>query len=168
MILQSQMTKLNTAAISQPFAERLWPGFAWIICLYFVTILVLDRSFYTLFVLLALGVALVAVYSYRPRWDGELRALAWLLLANLLLALPNFILARDGIVSLENPMRMLFMLPMILAVMRFGFKARFINTGLAVGMLAAALVAGWQFHMLEIVRPELCMAPCLKPFKARP
>ena len=159
LILQSLITKLNTAAISQSFAERLWPGFAWFICMYFVTILVLNRFFYTLFALLALGVALVAVYSYRPRWDAELRALVWLLLTNLLLVLPNLILARDGLLSLENPVRMLLMLPMILAVMRFGFKARFINIGLAVGMLAAALVAGWQFHMLGLDRTGIYYNP---------
>ncbi len=102
---------------------------------------------------------MVAVYSYRPRWDAELRALVWLLLANLLLVLPNLILARDGLLSLENPVRMLLMLPMILAVMRFGFKARFINIGLAVGMLAAALVAGWQFHMLGLGRTGIHYNP---------
>jgi len=102
---------------------------------------------------------LVAVYSYRPRWDAELRALVWLLLTNLLLVLPNLILARDGLLSLENPVRMLLMLPMILAVMRFGFKARFINIGLAVGMLAAALVAGWQFHMLGLDRTGIYYNP---------
>ncbi|MEE8151223.1 MAG: O-antigen ligase family protein, partial [Nitrosomonadaceae bacterium] len=117
--------------------------------------LVLNRFFFTLFALLALGVALVAVYSHRPRWDAELRALAWLLLANFLLVLPNLILARDGILSLENPVRMLLMLPVILAVMRFGLKTRWVCTGMSIGMLAAAPVVTWQHYVQGVAQPGI-------------
>jgi len=58
-----------------------------------------------------IGVVFVAVYGYRPRWDFGLRALALLLIVNLLLALPNIVLGNDGLLSLSNPVRMLFMLP---------------------------------------------------------
>lgn len=153
------MNKSHPAAVSPPFADRLWPGFGWLVGSYFVTSLAFNRVFHTLFVLLALGVAFVAIYSYRPRWDTELRALAWLLLANLLLTLPNIILARDGLISLENPVRMLLMLPLILAVMRYGLKARFICIGLAVGMLAAALVVGWQYYAQGVNRPSTYYNP---------
>ncbi len=106
-----------------------------------------------------MGIAFTAVYSYRPRLDTELRILGLVLIANLLLALPNLILARDGLISLENPARMLLMIPLVLAVMRYGLKVHYICIGLAVGMLAAALVASWQYHVLEVYRPGIHYNP---------
>ncbi|TDJ21146.1 MAG: hypothetical protein E2O62_00070, partial [Gammaproteobacteria bacterium] len=100
-----------------------------------------------------IGVVFVAVYGYRPRWDFELRALALLLIVNLLLALPNIVLGNDGLLSLSNPVRMLFMLPFVFAVIRFGMNLRFICIGLAIGMLIAALIVSWQFFLQDVGRP---------------
>jgi len=149
------MNKSTSTTVAQPISERLWPAFGWFIGSYFAVSVVLNRFFFSLFALLALGVAFVAIYAHRPRWDAELRALALLLLANLLLALPNLVLARDGLLSLENPVRMLLMLPLILAVMRYGLKARFICVGLAIGMLAASLVVTWQHYVQGVALPGI-------------
>jgi len=149
------MNKFISTAVAMPISERLWPAFGWFIGSYFAVSVVLNRFFFSLFALLALGVALVAVYAYRPRWDTELRALALLLVANLLLVLPNLVLARDGLWSLENPVRMLLMLPIILAVMRYGLKVRFICVGMAIGMLAAAPLVTWQHFVLGVAQPGI-------------
>jgi len=147
------MNKSNIANDPPPFAERLWPGFCWLVFSYFVTVIVLNRGVYTLISLLMIGVVFVAVYGYRPRWDFELRALALLLIVNLFLSLPNIFLGNDGLLSLSNPVRMLFMLPFVFAVMRFGMKLRFICIGLATGMLIAALIVSWQFFLQDVGRP---------------
>jgi len=84
-----------------------------------------------------------------------------MLITNFFLALPNIVLGRDGLLSLENPVRMLLMLPMIFAVIRFGLNLRYICVGLAVGMLAAVIVVGWQYHVLEMVRPSIHYNPVL-------
>ena len=89
------MNKSDSAIVSPSFAERLWPGFGWLVFSYFATVLVLNRGVYTLISLLMIGVVFVAVYGYRPRWDFELRALALLLIVNLLLTLPNIFLGID-------------------------------------------------------------------------
>ena len=151
---------ISSAAV-RPVSERMWSGFGWLIGILFATILVLDKAVYNILALIAVGIAFIAIYSYRPRLDTELKMLGLVLIANLLLALPNIILARDGLISLENPVRMLMMLPLILAVMRFGLRARFICIGLAVGMLSAALVVSWQYHILEEVRPSIHYNPIL-------
>ena len=155
------MNKSISSAAVRPVSGRLWPGFGWLICLLFATFLVLDRAVYNLLALIVVGIAFTAVYSYRPRLDTELRILGLVLIANLLLVLPNIVLARDGLISLENPVRMLLMLPLILAVMRYGLRPRFICIGLAVGMLAAAIVVGWQYHVLGVIRPGIHYNPIL-------
>lgn len=155
------MNKSISTTVARSFAERLWPGFSWVVCLYFATILVFDRVVYALLAMIAVGIAFTALYAYRPRLDKELRFLGLVLIANLLLALPNIVLARDGLLSLENPVRILLMLPLILAVTRFGLNTRFICIGLATGMLAAAPVIGWQYHVLEVSRPGIHYNPIL-------
>lgn len=155
------MTESYSNTTPSTFAERLWPAFSWFIFLLFTTILVLDRAVYALIVLVIVVIAFIAIFTYRPRWDIELRGLALVLLINLLLGLPNIVLAKAGLISLENPLRMLLMLPLILAVMRFGLRIRFICAGLAVGMLAAALVVAWQYHVLGVARPGIHYNPLL-------
>ncbi len=153
------MNNSISPAVTKPFAERLWPVFSWLVFSLFATILVLDRVVYSLIALIIVGMAFIVIYDYRPRWDIELRAFALILIVNILLGLPNILLARDGLISLENPVRMLLMLPIILAVMRFGLRIRFICAGLAVGMLAAALVVGWQYQVQGEVRPGIHYNP---------
>ena len=155
------MNKSNPTVVARPFSERLWPSFGWLVCTYFATVLVLDRVVYALVALIAVGIAFTALYSYRPILDRELRFFSLVLITNFFLALPNIVLARDGLISLENPVRMLLMLPLIFAVTRFGLNTRFTCVGLAIGMLAAALVVGWQYHVLEMVRPSIHYNPIL-------
>ncbi len=153
------MNKSIPTVVARPFSERLWPSFGWLVCTYFATVLVLDRVVYALVALIAVGIAFTALFSYRPILDRELRIFCLVLITNFFLALPNIVLARDGLISLENPVRMLLMLPLIFAVTRFGLNLRYICVGLAVGMLAAALVVGWQYHVLEMVRPGIHYNP---------
>ena len=155
------MNKLIPIVIARPFSERLWPSFGWLVCTYFATVLVLDRVAYALVALIAVGIASTALFSYRPILDRELRFFCLVLIANLLLALPNIVLARDGLLSLENPVRMLAMIPLILGVMRYGLRPRFICIGLAVGMLSAALVVSWQYYVLGVIRPGIHYNPVL-------
>ncbi|MCH7881062.1 MAG: O-antigen ligase family protein [Proteobacteria bacterium] len=155
------MNKLNSSVLTHSLAERLWPYFGWLVFLFFTTFLVFDRVVYALLALFLVVIACVIAYAYRLQWDKELRVLAWVLVANLLLALPNIVLGRDGLISLENPVRMLMMLPLILAVMYSGLRIRFISVGLAVGMLVAALVVGWQYYFLGEDRPGIHYNPLL-------
>jgi len=155
------MNNTISSARVRTVSERLWSGFGWLIGILFATILVLDKAVYNILALIAVGIAFIAIYSYRPRLDTELKMLGLVLIANLLLALPNIILARDGLISLENPVRMLLMIPLVLAVMRYGLRARFICVGLSVGMLAAALVVSWQYHVMEVIRPGIHYNPIL-------
>jgi len=155
------MNKSIPIVVARPFSECLWPSFGWLVCTYFATVLVLDRVVYALVALIAVGIAFTALISYRPILDRELRFFCLVLITNFFLALPNIVLARDGLISLENPVRMLLMIPLILGVMRYGLRPRFICVGLAVGMLAAALVVGWQYHVLEMVRPGIHYNPIL-------
>ena len=131
----------------------MWPVFKWLVFLYFATLLVFDRVVYNLLALLIVSLAFASLTVYRPRWDTEVKTLALVLLANLLLAAPNLILARDGLISLENPLRMLLMIPLILAVKGCGLPARFICSGLAIGMLIASIIISWQYYIEDVVRP---------------
>ena len=153
------MSELNFPSTSKTLAERLWPAFNWSVFLLFLTVLLLDRAAYNLIALFIVGMSFIVIFDFRPSMDIELRTLALVLIANLLLALPNLVLARSGLISLENPLRMLLMLPMILAVMRFGLRMRFICAGLAIGMLMAAFVVGWQYHIQGEVRPGIHYNP---------
>lgn len=148
-------------AETSSFGERMWPGFRWLVFLFFATLLIFDRVVYILLALLMVSLAFASMYIYRSRWDVEIRVLSMVLLANLLLAVPNLVLARDGMLSLENPLRMLFMIPLILAVKRCGLQARFICDGLAIGMLGASTIVSWQYFIQEVDRPGTHYNPLL-------
>jgi O-antigen ligase len=128
-------------------------AFKWLIFLFFATILVFDRAVYNLIALLIVSLAFISIYIYRPRWDKEIQILSLVLLLNLLLALPNLLLARDGLLSLENPVRMLLMIPLILTAQRLGIAARFICMGLAIGVLVASIMISWQYYIEGMTRP---------------
>ena len=155
------MNKSNSTFLKDSLAERLWPYFGWLSFLFFTTFLVLNRAVHALLALFLVVIAIVISYACRLQLDKELRVLAWVLVANLLLALPNIVLGRDGLISLENPVRMLMMLPLIMAVMYSGLRIRFISVGLAFGMLAAALVVTWQYYSLGEPRPGIHYNPLL-------
>jgi O-antigen ligase len=133
--------------------NRMHLAFKWLVFLFFATILVFDRAVYNLISLLIVGLAFTSIYIYRPCWDKQVQILSLVLVANLLLAVPNLVMARDGLLSLENPVRMLLMIPLILTVKRIGIPVRFICVGLAIGVLIASVMISWQYYIEGITRP---------------
>ena len=95
--------------LSHPLAARLRSYFGWLSFLFFATILVFDHVVYNLLALLLVLTAIVISCVYRLRWDTDIRILAWVLVVNLLLTIPNIALGRDGLISVENPVRMFWL-----------------------------------------------------------
>jgi O-antigen ligase len=151
------MSLANTGNCNQ----GIWPIFSWLVFMLFSTILIFDRAVYNLLALLIVCLASSVIILHGRLWDAEVKILALVLLANILLAIPNLILGHDDLMSLENPLRMLLMIPLLLAVKRCGLSARFICTGLAIGMLMTSLVVSWQYFVQDVERPGIHYNPIL-------
>ena len=145
-----------------PFSliDRLWPAFGWLAGLMLASLLLLDKT-NNLLSLLIVGLAMLAMYIHRPRLDSELRWLIFVLLSSLLLAVIQLTLDRADSLVIKQPLRLLLMVPIFLAVSQRGLPIRFIFASLAIGMIVAALVAGWQFHMQGVSRPGIHHNPQL-------
>ena len=138
--------------------DRLWPASAWLTFLLFSTVLVLDKA-YNLFALSLLALAGMVLCARRPHVDTTVRWLIIVLSANVLLAVLNVALARDGVSGIEKPLKLLLLVPLLLAVSQSGLRTGFLYSGMAIGALAAAIGVTYQYHWLNMYRPGIHYNP---------
>jgi len=144
--------------MSSPVIDRLWPTSAWLAFMLFSSMLVLDKA-YNFFSLLLLALSAAALFARRPSIDPALRWLVIVLFANVLLAVVNAVLARDGVSGIEKPLKLLLLVPLLLAVSQRGLRPAFLYAGVAVGALAAAIGVAYQYHWLNMFRPGIHYNP---------
>ncbi len=116
---------------------------------------VVYRSF-NLFGLLIILVSIFVVLKHRddlPAMSREMRWLCYLLAVNLLLALIYVVIGRDSFDIAKDPIKLLAMIPVMLAVAIVGPRTDRLLLGIAVGMLGAAVVVGYQNLVMGIARP---------------
>lgn len=120
--------------------------------------LVMEKSYNVLSLLLLL-LAGVVLYAHRPKVSTHLRWLVAILLANVFLALANFLFSRNGISGVEKPLKMLLLVPLLLAISQKGLREQFLYIGVTIGMLLAAAAATYQYNWLGILRPGVHYNP---------
>ncbi|MDH3386590.1 MAG: O-antigen ligase family protein [Gammaproteobacteria bacterium] len=152
-------TKNSLVDISKSRALAL--AFEYLVFAFMALTLVLYRSFNLLGMLLVViaSIAVAKNLNNLPRLDRESHWLFIILIANLLLASCYVIIGRDSPGILQDPLTMMCMIPMMLAVPILGLQPRRLFLGLALGMLAAALVVSYQYYRLGVYRPAISLNP---------
>lgn len=115
---------------------------------------VVYRSFNLLGLLIILFSVIVAL-KYRddlPKMSREMRWLCYLLSINLMLALFYVVIGRDSFGIAKDPLKLMGMIPIMLAIQILGMRLDRLYIGLALGMLGASIVVTYQIQVLSIDR----------------
>ncbi len=133
---------------------RLWSTLDYLVLAFMALSPVVFRSFNLLGFLIIL-VSIIVVIRYRddiPAPSRETKWLYFILAANLLLAVINVAIGRDPVDIVKDPLRLIGMIPIILAVSITGLRTDRLFVGLAAGMIGASMAVGYQVHISEIHR----------------
>lgn len=134
---------------------RLWSIFDYLVFAFLALSPVVYRSFNLLGLLIIL-LSVIIVFRYRaylPTPSREMTWLIFLLTINLLLAVFYIAIGRDSLEIAKDPIRLMGMIPIVLAASIIGPRPDKLVLGLAVGMIGASMVVGYQAHVMEMERP---------------
>lgn len=113
-----------------------------------------DRS-YNLFAALLLLLSLVVValrIGNSLAWDREIRWLMSILVAGVAIGLMHVLLGGESFTVVERPLKLLFILPIMLAIVRVGVQIKLLQFGLVLGVVITALIVGYQHHIGGMLR----------------
>jgi O-antigen ligase len=110
-------------------------------------------------IVLIASIALIRNRHRLPPLSSDLRWLSYILVANLSLPLFYFVIGRDSFEVLRDPLKVIFMIPMMLAFLLVGLRPERLVQGLALGMIGAACIVGYQHQVLDIRRPAVLYNP---------
>ncbi len=133
---------------------RLWSTLDYLILAFMALSPVVFRSFNLLGFLIIL-MSIVVVVRYRnalPETCRETKWLYYLLTANFLLAMIYIAIGRDSFDIAKDPLRLMGMIPIVLAVSITGLRPDRLFPGLAAGMVGASIAVGYQVHVAELHR----------------
>ena len=88
-----------------------------------------------------------------PPLSSDIRWLSYILVANFSLALFYFVIGRDSFEVLRDPLKLIFMIPMMLAFPLVGLRPERLVQGLALGMIGAVCIASYQQQELGHLIP---------------
>jgi O-antigen ligase len=152
-------TKISPAVSSN--SPRLGLSLDYLIFVFMALLLIVYGSFNILGISIVL-IALMALIKNRhslPPLSSDLRWLIYILVANFSLALFYFLIGRDSFEVLRDPLKLIFMIPMMLAFPLVGLRPERLAQGLALGMIGAACIVSYQQQVLGIPRPAILYNP---------
>ncbi|MDJ0777279.1 MAG: O-antigen ligase family protein [Gammaproteobacteria bacterium] len=148
---------MHTNSLLPDISERprAWSTLEYLVIAFMALTPVVYRSFNLLGLLIMLLAVFVAVKHRRdlPATSRALRWLGYLLAANLLLALVYVAIGRDSFDIAKDPLKLIAMIPVMLAVTITGLRSDRLYLGLAAGMLGAAVVILYQNQVMGLARP---------------
>jgi O-antigen ligase len=112
-----------------------------------------------IFIVVVASITLVKYRANLPPPGSDLRWFCYILIANLSLAFFYFAIGRDSIDALRDPGKLIFMIPIMLAVLTIGLRPVRMIQGMALGMFGAACIVGYQQQVLGIPRPAISYNP---------
>jgi O-antigen ligase len=145
---------INSSPASTSNKPRPWSTFEFFVIAFMALTPVVYRSFNLLGLLIILFSVIVAL-KYRddlPKMSREMRWLCYLLSINLMLALFYVVIGRDSFGIAKDPLKLMGMIPIMLAIQILGMRLDRLYIGLALGMLGASIVVTYQIQVLSIDR----------------
>ena len=148
-------TKISPAVSSN--SPRLGLSLDYLIFVFMALILIVYDSFnlFGIAIVLTASFALIRNRHSLPPLNSDLRWLVYILVANLSLALFYFVIGRDSFEVLRDPLKLIIMIPMVLAFPLVGLRPERLVQGLALGMIGAACIVGYQQQVLGVHRPSI-------------
>ena len=152
-------TKISPAVSSN--SPRLRLSLDYLIFVFMALMPVVYGSFNLLGISIVLisSIALIRNRHNLPPLSSDLRWLSYILVANLSLALFYSLIGRDSFEFVRDPLKLIFMIPMMLAFLLVGLRPERLVQGLALGMIGAACIVSYQQQVLGIDRPAILYNP---------